>query len=144
MNRETVEKYRRLFWEFFRYAVVGGISFLVDSGVLALFQELILNDGLKWQLFVSTAAGTAAGLIVNYILSLLFVFRKEENKNSGKSAADFLIFVIIGVIGLGLTELGMYIGVYVFDIHYLITKVVVAALVLIWNYAGRKIFVFNR
>ncbi|MBP1560251.1 MAG: GtrA family protein [Oscillospiraceae bacterium] len=137
-------KYIKLFWEFFRYAVVGGIAFLIDSGTLFLFREFILNGGTPVELFISTAMGFIAGLIANYILSLVFVFRKSENKSSGKSVKGFIIFTVIGIIGLGLTELGMYTGVYLLKLHYLITKIVVAGLVLIWNYCGRKIFVFGK
>lgn len=144
MDKQTRDKYIKLFWEFFRYALVGGIAFLVDSGTLTLFQELILTGGTKPELFVSTAAGFIAGLAVNYVLSVIFVFKKAENKNSAKGVRAFIIFAVVGVIGLGLTELGMYAGVYLLKWHYLITKILVAALVLIWNYAGRKIFVFNR
>ncbi len=144
MDGQKYEKYKKLFWEFFRYALVGGIAFLVDSGTLSVFQEFILTGGTRSELFISAAAGFIAGLAVNYALSLIFVFKSSENKNSGKSVRAFMTFAIVGIIGLGLTELGMYAGVYLLKLHYLITKVAVAALVLVWNYAGRKIFVFNK
>lgn len=137
------EKYIKLFKEFFRYAVVGGISFLADTGTLALFEEFIFTEKEGIGLFISTAAGFIVGLIVNYILSLIFVFKGSENKRSGKDVKSFIVFTIVGVIGLGLTELGMYIGVNVLSFHYLFTKIVVAAIVLVWNYAGRKILIFK-
>lgn len=130
--------------EFLRYAVVGGISFLADFGTLTLFEELILKDQSNWRIFVSTAAGFVVGLAVNYILSLTFVFRAEDNKSSGKSVAAFTIFAIVGLIGLGITEVLMHLGVNVLHFNYMIIKVVTAAIVLVWNYLGRKIFIFNR
>lgn len=144
MDKQMIDKYFKLFKEFFRYAIVGGIAFLADSGTLFLFKEFIFKGDSKPELFASTAAGFIAGLIVNYILSVVFVFKKSENSSSGKSAKAFIVFTAIGVIGLGLTELGMYTGVYLLKWHYLITKVITAALVLVWNYCGRKIFVFNK
>ncbi len=137
-------KIKQLFWEFFRYLLVGGLAFVIDSGVLALFRELVLNGGTPTELFICTALGFIAGLITNYVLSLLFVFKKSENKGNGKSVGAFLIFALVGIIGLGLTELGMYVGVYVFGWHYILTKILVAGAVMVWNYAGRKIFVFGR
>lgn len=136
-------KFKQLFFEFFRYALVGGVAFLVDSGVLALFKEVILKGGNSLELFISTAAGFTAGLIANYVLSLVFVFRKSENKGNAKSISGFIVFTVVGLIGLGLTELGMYVGVFVFNWHYIVTKILVAALVLVWNYIGRKLFVFK-
>lgn len=138
------EKRKQLFWEFFRYLLVGGLAFVIDSGVLALFKEFVFSGGTPLELFICTALGFIAGLIANYVLSLLFVFKKSENKSSGKGVGAFVIFALIGVIGLGLTELGMYIGVYVFKWHYIVTKILVAGAVLVWNYVGRKIFVFGR
>ena len=41
LTEEKRRKLLSLFWEFFRYAVVGGIAFLADYGTLFLFQELI-------------------------------------------------------------------------------------------------------
>lgn len=47
MTEEKRRKLLSLFWEFFRYAVVGGIAFLADYGTLFLFQELILTEELR-------------------------------------------------------------------------------------------------
>lgn len=129
--------------EFLRYVVVGGISFLADFGTLTLFEEVFLTGGEKWQIFVSTAAGFIVGLAVNYILSLVFVFRAEDNKNSGKSVGAFLIFALVGIIGLGITEGLMHLGVNMLHFHYMLTKIVAAGIVLVWNYLGRKILIFK-
>lgn len=129
--------------EFLRYVVVGGISFLADFGTLTLFEEVFLTGGEKWQIFISTAAGFIVGLAVNYILSLVFVFRAEDNRNSGKSIGAFLIFALVGIIGLGITEGLMHLGVNVLHFHYMLTKIVAAGIVLVWNYLGRKILIFK-
>ena len=140
MTEEKRRKLLSLFWEFFRYAVVGGIAFLADYGTLFLF----LTGETPWELFISTAAGFIVGLIVNYVLSLTFVFRRKDNRGSGKSVAAFLIFTVVGVIGLGLTELIMYLGTELLHISYLIVKIAAAAIVLVWNYVGRKVLIFDR
>lgn len=130
--------------EFFRYVIVGGISFLADFGTLTLFEEVVFTQKTDWRIFVSTAAGFIVGLVVNYILSLIFVFRSSDNKSSGKSVGEFLIFALVGVIGLGITEGLMHLGVNVLRFHYMLTKIVTAGIVLVWNYLGRKILIFNR
>lgn len=130
--------------EFIRYALVGGISFLADFGTLTLFEELIFGQTTDWKIFISTAVGFIVGLVVNYILSLIFVFRAQDNKNSGRSVGDFLIFALVGIIGLGITEGFMHLGVNVIGVNYMIIKIVAAGIVLVWNYLGRKILIFNR
>lgn len=129
--------------------MVGGVAFIVDIGVFALFRELVYGGGeAGGALFVSTAAGFLAGLTVNYLLSMAWVFRKEEQQKRGRTKAAFFTFAAVGVVGLGLTELLQWLGeLAVGDLFggygkYLV-KLCVTGLVLIWNYAGRKIFVFK-
>ena len=82
-------------------------------------------------------------LVFNYIFSLLFVFSAAKNSKVGRSMGAFVMFAVIGGIGLCLTELGMYVGASLLGIHYMLVKVVVTAVVLMWNYLGRKILIFK-
>ncbi|MDI9469457.1 MAG: GtrA family protein [Bacillota bacterium] len=134
--------------EFLRYTVVGGISFLVDLGVIYLVREHVFggarNDAVR--LGISVALGFLAGLLVNYLLSQLFVFTAPGQQERGRSVSAFARYAIIGIIGLGLTELLMLIGVRLVGDHglrYLIVKAFVAGIVLIWNYAGRRLWIYQ-
>lgn len=130
-----------LFCEICRYLIVGGLAFLVDFGVLVLFAEIILPKMGGGEVYIATALGFIAGLTFNYIFSIVFVFLKAKGK--GKTVGAFLVFAIIGVIGLLLTEAGMYIGYDILKINYMIVKVIVTIIVLGWNYTGRKILIFR-
>ena len=132
-----------LLFEFMRYLLVGGSAFLVDFGVLILFREYVLPKTFVYSLYLATAIGFIAGLIFNYIFSLLFVFKAARGSKVGRSVSAFLIFALIGLIGLGLTELGMYAGTELLSINYMLVKIVVTGIVLMWNYIGRKIFIFK-
>ena len=127
--------------EFARYLLVGGTAFIVDFGTLVLFKQFILPDWNGLGLYIATALGFIAGLVYNYILSLVFVFTRAKGK--GRSVGAFIVFAVIGLIGLALTELGMYIGVDLLKLYYMLVKVFVTAVVLIWNYAARKILIFK-
>lgn len=133
---------KQLFLEFFRYCLVGGSAFLVDFGVLILTNAL-LPDLWGYRLYVATALGFIAGLVFNYIFSLIFVFKSARHSKTGRSVGAFFIFSLIGLIGLGLTELGMYTGTALLHINYMLVKIVVTAVVLLWNFLGRKIFIFK-
>lgn len=128
--------------EFIRYCFVGGFSFLVDAGTLFLCNEYILPN-IWGKLYFSTACGFLTGIAANYILSLLFVFDVGKKQKRGRNVKSFLIFVIVGLIGLALTEFGMYVGADILKLNYMIVKVIVAAIVLVWNYGGRKILIFR-
>lgn len=140
-------KAQRNIAEFLRYCVVGGIAFLVDTCVLVFCREIIFDgSGSERVMAVSVAVGFLFGLIVNYILSMHMVFKTAGQQKKGKTVKAFIIFAVIGMIGLGLTELFMYLGVKITGsegLWYILVKCFVTGLVLMWNYIGRKIFVFK-
>ncbi len=135
-------------FEFLRYVVVGGVAALVDMGVNYTVLYLILGATKddKWQVAAAVTAGFVIGLIVNFALSNIFVFRKAEQQKDGKTVKAFIIYTVVGVIGyfltVGLTLLGtFFIGEE--GIWYLLLTCVVKGVVLVWNYIGRKIFVYR-
>lgn len=129
-------------FEFIRYVIVGGIAFLADFGTLVLMQEFFLKS-VKYGVYIATVFGFIVGLFVNYILSLLFVFTQEKDRGKGRDFGSFALFGVIGLLGLFFTELGMWIGIEIFTWNYMIVKVLVTGAVLVWNYLGRKLLIFN-
>ena len=113
--------------------------------------------GETFSLILSTAFGFCAGLTVNWLLSITFVFKQVSDEKQSRSKKSFAIFTIIGVIGLGITQLGMFLGVnFLPEITlfssttflgeswtWWISKVIMTCLVLVWNYVGRKLLVFK-
>ena len=134
--------------EFLRYAVVGGVSALVDMGVNYAMLFWILG-GTKDDtalVAISVALGFIVGLAVNFVLSNIFVFRSAEQQKEGKTLKAFLIYVGVGVIGFGLTELLTILGTNIIGdsgFWYLVLTCFVKGIVLVWNYVGRKIFVYR-
>ena len=136
------ENLRTLVLEFLRYAVVGGIAFVADFGTLWLTQELVFKT-LACGVYLATACGFVVGLAVNYALSLAFVFTQAKDRGRGRSVGAFLVFGVVGLLGLGWTELGMWLGYDVLGWDYRLVKILVTGAVLMWNYLGRKILIFN-
>lgn len=149
---------QQLFAEIFRFLLVGGTATLVDYFVFWLFDAVVFAEiSSTFTLIISTALGFCVGLTVNWLLSVSFVFRQVQNKEEVRSKKSFLIFTIIGVLGLLITELGMVGLVALFPSFSLfgrtqllgtgwdkwLAKVIMTCLVLIWNYVGRKLFVFK-
>jgi len=128
--------------EFIRYCFVGGVAFLADYAALWLTKEYVFGSFLCG-LYLATGAGFLIGLVVNYVLSLKFVFTQAKDAKSGRTFGAFAVFGIVGLVGLALTELGMWVGVVLAGLHYMVVKLVVTVIVLMWNYLGRKLFIFN-
>jgi len=136
-------KNKEVLIEFIRYIFVGGTAFVVDIMTLYLFKTKVFLELGDMGIYISTALGFFVGLIFNYVLSLTFVFKSAKEERKGRNVFSFLLFSLIGIIGLLLTEAGMYVGVDFFNINYLLTKIIVAVIVLIWNYAARKVLIFT-
>lgn len=136
-------KKHNLVQEFSRYVLVGGTAFVIDVALLYVFKNYVFYNLAEMGIYISAAIGFIGGLIFNYTLSLFFVFTSAKKQNKGKTIGAFLIFSLIGVVGLLFTELGMYIGIKLFAMNYLIVKILVAGAVLIWNYGIRKILIFR-
>jgi putative flippase GtrA len=121
--------------QFFRYIFVGGIAFLVQFSSLYLFTSIF---GIYY--LVSTAIAFILGLIANYALSISWVFNKRTLDNMW---SEFTIFAIIGVVGLGLTEITMWFFTDYIGLYYLISQIIAAALILFWNFFARKFTLFK-
>ena len=126
----------KLWVQVLRYLVSGGIAFLVDAGLLALMTETLGRE----HLLVWTAVSFGIGLLVTYLFSILWVF---DNRSMSNRVAEVSIFVCIGVIGLGLTELFMWLFADRCGVHYLVAKCITTVLVFIWNFVAKKTILFR-
>lgn len=155
---------KQLFWEIFRFLLVGGTATVCDYIVFWLLDGVLLplvplSSGV-WEtaaLWIATALGFIVGMIVNWLLSISFVFKAVKNKEQSRSTKSFLIFVIISAIGLGLTLGGVWLITHFvpnFELFGVlevlgttwikwVAKVIMTCIVLVWNYLGRKIFIFK-
>ena len=134
-NKLFKEETENTLIQLFRYGFVGGAAFLVDYGVLVLLTEVF---GMHYLL--SATISFILGLITNYLLSVVWVF---DNRTLGNRWAEFTVFAIIGVIGLGLNALIMYVCTDKMGIHYMISKIISTVIVFFWNFFARKIVLFK-
>lgn len=123
------------FFQMFRYAIVGGVSFAVDYGLL-----YVLTECYGFHYLLSATISFIAGLAVNYLISIRWVFGKSKLSSR---AAEFVVYGIIGVVGLLLNNLLLYLFTDHLHLHYMLSKLIAAAIVLAWNFLGRKIILFK-
>ena len=134
-NKLFKEETDNVLIQLFRYGFVGGAAFLVDYGVLVLLTEVF---GMHYLL--SATISFILGLVTNYLLSVVWVF---NNRTLGNRWAEFTVFAIIGVIGLGLNALIMYVCTDKMGIYYMISKIISTVIVFFWNFFARKIVLFK-
>ena len=126
------EKDEKLLLQIFKFVIVGGLAFVIDYATLIICKEIFHLNTL-----LSAAIAFTVSVIVNYILSVKWVF--DVNKNNSEKR-NFIIFIIFSVIGLGLTELIMWLGTDVMGISYLVIKIIATIIVMVFNFITRKLF----
>jgi putative flippase GtrA len=131
MMREI--RMKRLVRQFLKFGVVGSIAFLIDYGIL-----MLLNVGLGVHAVIAAAVSFIVSVVFNYFASMRYVFTHRDDLTK---AREFVIFVVLSVIGLVLNEICMAIGIsYLGDTPFLVTvtKVLATLVVTIWNFISRS------
>ena len=116
--------------QFFRYLFVGGFAAVVNVGMLYIFTDIC-----HIYYIISNVLAFILGLLTNYILSKKFVFQDDVSINKYK---EFIIYAIIGVIGLGIDTLFVWIFTDLIMVYYIVSKIISTAIVFIWNFGARK------
>lgn len=118
--------------EFIKYTFVGFIAAIVNIGMLYVF-----TDVLQIYYILSNILAFTLGLITNYILCKKFVFNLENINNK---KLEFLIYALIGILGLLLDTFLIWCFVNKIGVHYMIGKIISTIIVFVWNFVLRKVF----
>lgn len=135
INMLVKGKSGNLLVQLMRYFVSGGVAFVVDTSLLYALTEYI---GLHYM--ISTILSYSVGLVITYIFSIWWVFDKRSLSNQ---TMEFSIFALIGVSGLALTSLFMWIFTSGIEFHYIVSKIITTVLVFIWNFVLKKVLLFR-
>lgn len=127
-----MKKYADLCKQLIKFGIVGVISTLLDYGLMVLFTEVF---GIYYLL--SSTLSYAVSLVFNYAASMKYVFRGKEDMNKVK---EFVIFTVLCLMGMGLNQLVLWLIVEKIGISYMISKIFATAVVMVWNFVTRKLF----
>ncbi|MDD6478366.1 MAG: GtrA family protein [Oscillospiraceae bacterium] len=123
---------KKLMLQLVKFGGVGFLCFLIDFAILSL-----LTEAFKVNYLVSSAIAFSVSVVVNYVLSVVFVFDVDCQNNKKR---NFILFVFFSVIGLILTELIMKLGVDIISWDYRVVKIAATAIIMIYNFVTRKLF----
>lgn len=135
INKLLVAKSNNTLLQLFRYTFVGGFAFLVDFGLL-----YVLTEYAHFHYLVSATISFIAGLVVNYLLSTAWVFTRSSFQNK---KVEFLLFAAIGVVGLLINNLCLWLLSSVIGIWYMISKIITTVVTYLWNFFARKFILFK-
>lgn len=131
-----INKIKGLLIQIIKFGGVGVLCFIIDFATLHL-----LTDYGHLHYLLSAAIAFFVSVVVNYILSVRFVFDVNPDNNKRRV---FVVFVLSSIIGLGLTELLMWLGVDLLHLNYLLVKIGATAIVMVYNFITRKLFLEKR
>lgn len=121
--------------EFTRYVAASAIAFAADFSTLVLLTELF---GMHYLL--SAAAGFGLGILITYGLSVTWVFTARRLSSA---SMERLIFVLIGIGGLGINHVVMFSLTEMALLPYWLSKFGSVALVFLFNFTLRKVLLFT-
>ena len=136
------QKTDNIFIQFFRYCFVGGLATLVEGGALWLIQHFVFREQIGFTVYISQGIAFVLGLIANFVLSKLFVF--QEKSETTNAVGEFVTYAVVGVVGLLIKELLLWVFNIQIGWHYMLVWVFSTVIVLIWNYAGRRVLLYRK
>ena len=122
--------------QLFRYVFVGGTAFVVDFFFLYFFSDIC---GIYY--LVSAVFSFIISVLVNYVMSTRWVFNQDNIENK---VVEFNLFMLISTIGLVFTDILLYFFTDICGMHYLISKIISAVIVLFWNFLARRVMFYGR
>ena len=125
-------KRKELVLQFCKFGLVGIISLIVDYGFM-----IALVEGFSLDYFKACAFSYTLSVLVNYILSMRYVFHGREDLSKTKEAT---IFFLLSFIGLLLNQIIMWIAVDFIGLYYALAKIMSTLMVTGYNFISRKTF----
>ncbi|MFW5728945.1 MAG: GtrA family protein, partial [Spirochaetota bacterium] len=119
----------------FRYFGSSGVAFVIDMSLLYAITEWL---GVHY--LVSNIIASVTAMVSNYLLSVWWVFSKRR---VGNRAAEFSIFMLTGVAGLGLNQLLLWLFTDVVGLYYMISKFIAAVIGYLSKFFVRRSLLFG-
>ena len=145
---------QKLIQQLIKFGFVGAICFVIDYIVglivLNILMALLTTDCFEMASVIGSAVGFVVSVTVNYILSFKFVFERKEDLDK---RAEFVIFVLLSMVGLLINSFIIWLAVGPvygssnflqenagYNLVYTGAKVIATAIVMIYNFLTRKMF----
>ncbi len=123
---------KHLLAQIMKFGVVGVIATVIDFGVMIFLTEVFGINPVA-----SATVSFTVSVIFNYLASMRYVFSHREGMSRQR---EFVIFIVLSIIGLVINDALMWVGTEMTPVDYRIVKVLATAVVMVWNFVSRKIF----
>ena len=124
-----------VFIQLFRNFFVGIAAFVVDFTL-----QYVLVDICGMYYLIAQAISHVTGGLVNYLMSIIWVFDKKPQK---RVYMHFIYFSIIGAVGLGINTLILWLFTSVFGWYHMYSEIIATIVVFLFNFYARKYLLFK-
>ena len=141
----TGSKMKKLMEQILKFGVVGFFCFLIDFGLTAGLANIF---GVHY--LISKFIGFVVSAVVNYLLSIKYVFTEKKEMDKKK---EFTVFLILSAFGLLINEVVMYVcidGIYAHvaalrellsdELMVSVSSIIATGIVMVYNFISRKLF----
>lgn len=128
---------KQLGQQIFRFVIVGSIATLIDFITLYICYHLL---GINY--LIGTSLAFIVSTLFNYWASIRFIFVSKYQAHEKRE--ELSTFLILSILGLGLTNLLIYVAVDSLNLPVMFSKVLVTAVVMCFNFLSRKFFLEDR
>jgi putative flippase GtrA len=121
--------------EFFRYLAISVLALGMDMGVLLLTAKVM-------DYLVAATLGFVVGAVVSYVLATRWAF--GHRRFAQRPRVEFAAYVIIGILGLAVNNLTIYVMVEQVNLSLAVAKLVAAMLTFAFNFLVRMQTLFRK
>lgn len=137
---------KKLMEQILKFGIVGVICFVIDFAITTIPTYFFGQSSV----YLFAVFGFVVSCVVNYLLSIKYVFTDKKDMDKRK---EFIVFVILSAIGLLLNELIIYLcqDVLYANVAFLnslipsalivpCSKIIATGVVMVYNFISRKMF----
>ncbi len=129
-------KYQKILTQIAKFGVTGVIATAIDWAIFYVLVYLVGMEPLIAQLF-----SFLCSTLFNYYSNTKWVFNTTKNKTRRRLVTEFFI---LSVIGLGISEALLAVFINVMGMNDMLAKVLTTAVVMVFNFVTRKLFLEDR
>ena len=121
-----------VFRQFMVFTVVGAVGTVAHYLTMITLVEVFDHRPVH-----AAMAGFLVGAVVNYLLNYRYTFKSNKRHRD-----VFHKFLFIAAIGACLNYGLMHVGVELLQLQYVISQLIATAIILVWNFAGNRLWSF--
>ena len=118
-----------------KFGVVGVINTIIDFGLLNLLIQVF-----GWGVLGANTVSFSAAVINSFFMNKYWTF----NERAGRLHMQFGGFIVVALVGLGLSDFLVYYFNETMGMHYNWAKLISVFVVFAWNFFASKYLIFKK